>query len=445
MSILQFLRIFWARRMIVIIAMVTSFVGSYVVTLLVSPRYEANARVMMDLVRPDPITGESVGRAANLYFSSQIELVKDYSVTGQVVDAFGWLSDPGRIQAYQSRPASDTREFRRWLAQQVSDDTRVDMNGPVMEITYKSGSPVGARLGAETLRTAFLEQSILARRAEAAKNAKFYAQQAEEARARAEAAETAKASYEKESGIILDGRQTDMDSERLAALAAQAAAGPGAQVAQSASAAALELAQVDAKIAEVGTRLGPNHPEMQELKARRAALAKLASEEQSANSFAARGMNTMSALNSALAAQKARVLSQRDKVERLRQLQADVDLRQDQYRTAAARSAQFSMEAQAVDNGMTPLGVVVTPKDPVFPNKKLMVGGAVALGTALGLAVSLLLELLNRRVRGVEDLHLSSDIPCICVVEQPRTTGPRVSWGRIRAAWSPPKLEPAVR
>lgn len=444
MSILQFLRIFWARRMIVLVAMVTSFVGAYVVTLLVAPRYEATARVMLNLIRPDPITGETIGRSAGAYFESQIELVKDYSVAARVVDEFGWLSDPDRINAYQSRPASDTREFRRWLAQQVTDSTQAGVNGTVLEITYRASSPIAARVGAETLRTAFLEQSVLARRAEAAKNAQFYATQAEGARKLAETAEMAKAAYERESGIIMDGRQSDMDSERLAALASQAAAGPSMVAPSAASSASMELAQIDAKIAEMGSRLGPNHPDMQDLRARRVAMAKLASQEQSASQFAARGMNSMAALNQALSAQKARVLSQRDKVERLRQLQGEVDLRRDQYKSAASRSAQYSLEAAAVDNGMTPLGVVVTPQNPVFPNKKLMVGGAVALGSALGLAVSLLLELLNRRVRGVEDLHLSSEIPCVCVVEEPRAKGSRFRWRQIRSAWMPTKLGTAT-
>ena len=49
-----------------------------------------------------------------------------------------------------------------------------------------------------------------------------------------------------------------------------------------------------------------------------------------------------------------------------------------------------------------------------------MVGGALGLGVAMGLALSLLLELLNRRVRGVEDLNLTSEIHCLGVIEQPR-------------------------
>src|SRR5688572_17211650 len=106
MSIIQFLRIFWARRFIVLVTMVASFLGAYVVTLLVQPRYEATSRVMLDVMRPDPITGNVIGRSEGRYFDAQVELVRDYSVTGPVVDALGFLSDPVRIAQYQARPAA---------------------------------------------------------------------------------------------------------------------------------------------------------------------------------------------------------------------------------------------------------------------------------------------------------------------------------------------------
>jgi uncharacterized protein involved in exopolysaccharide biosynthesis len=186
------------------------------------------------------------------------------------------------------------------------------------------------------------------------------------------------------------------------------------------SGAALQLAQIDAEIASASRRLGPNHPQMQELQIRREGVAAVAAQEQSAMRAANSGASTAAIINRELQTQKARVIAQRDKVERLRQLQSEVELRREQYKSAAARAAQFNVEASVSENGLRPLGIVVTPSSPAFPNRTLMVGGAIVLGAALGLAMSLLLELLNRRVRGMEDLNLSSDIHCIGVVEQPR-------------------------
>ena len=426
MNILQFLRIFWARRAIVLIAMIASFIGAYVVLLIVAQLYEATSRVMLNsIVRPDPITGEIMNtKSSGAYFDAQLELLKDYGVTGRVVDQSGWLSDPGQIAAYARRPASDTRDFRRWLSEQVVNDEKGNFSGTVLEITYKASTPGMAKIGAEVLRQAYLDQSLAARREEAAKNGAFYSKQADAARQLADAAELTKAAYEKSSGIIMQGRESDLDSERLASLAGQSMAGTTISIPPpAASGASLQLAQIDAMLGEASKRLGPNHPEMQELKLRRSLIANVAAKEAAQAEAVSSGASGAAALSKALQAQKERVIGQRDKVERLRQLQAEVDLRRDQYRSAAARAGQYSLEAAVTDVGLTPVGVVVTPNKPAFPNKPLILGGAIGMGFALGLALALLLELLNRRVRSAEDLRLSSDIHCIGIVEEPVAPG----------------------
>jgi uncharacterized protein involved in exopolysaccharide biosynthesis len=442
MNILQFLRIFWARRATILIAAVATVLGAYVVVLIVPPRYEATARVMMNFTRPDPVTGQMLSeKTSGPFIGAQIELLKDYRVTGHVVDALGWLSDPGRIAAYNNRPKSDTRDFRRWLAQAVADSTDVKMAGTALEITFRSPVPLAARVGAETLRQALMDESVAARREQASKDAAWYTQQAEEARKLADNAEMTKAAYEKESGIIMEGRDSDLDSERLAALAGQAAVPTFSMAQPGVSPAALQLAQIDSTLAELSKKLGPNHPEMQELRNRRALVAKVAEQEAAQAKAVASGTSGAAAISRVLQEQKARVIGQRDKVERLRQLQAEVELRRDQYRTAAARAAQFSMESATSNVGLTPIGIVVTPTKPSFPNKPLIVGGAVGLGAALGIALALLLELLNRRVRGVEDLNLSSEIHCLGVIEQPNAAGSVAFLRRFRQALASKRVE----
>ena len=421
MNILQFLRIFWARRGVVLTALIASFIGAYIVLLIVQPRYEATSRVQVNMTRPDLVTGEFMSaKGAGAYFDAQIELIRDYRVTGRLVDVSGWLSDPGKIEQYARRSPADTRDFRRWLAESVNDSVKTSVAGSVVEITYRAPTAAMARLGAETMRSAYLDASLALRRDEAGSGAVWYNEQAEAARKLANTAEITKAAYEKESGIIMQGRESDLDSERLAALAGQSSITPmmSAPVAAAGSA-SLQLATIDAQLAEATKRLGPNHPEMLELKARRGLVAQVAAQEQSAARAAASGETGAAVIARALQQQKARVIGQRDKVERLRQLQAEVDLRRDQYRSTAAKAAQFSLEAGVIDIGLKPLGLVVTPAKPAFPNKPLILAGAIGLGSAIGLALALLLELLNRRVRGVEDLHLSSEIHCVGVVEQP--------------------------
>ena len=422
MSIIQFLRILWARRFLVFVSLIACVLGAFIVVTLVQPRYEATARVNMDILKQDPLSGGAIDtRNAGVYFDAQQELVKDYSVAGPVVDKLGWLSDPGRIRAYQGRPATDTRDFRRWLAQQVSDATSTAItSSTVLEITFKSSNPVEAKVGAEALREAFMNASLATKQRDASKLAAWYNGQAEGLRKLAEEAETRKAAYEKETGIVMQSNETDMDSGRLAALAGQLAIPSQTTAVAASSGARLQLAQIDAQIAQVAKNLGPNHPEMQNLRAQRALVAQVVSQEDAAARQASSGVSGAAALSRVLAEEKSRVISQRDKVERLRQLQSEVDLRRDGYKKTAARGAELMLQAALTDSGLTPMGIVLAPTKPTFPNKPLMLGGAAGLGIGLGLGLSLLLELLNRRVRGVEDLNLSKEVLCIGVIRTPR-------------------------
>ena len=421
MSIVQFFRILWSRSLIVVIAVVASVLGAFIVTVIAQPRYEATSRVMMGLLKPDNVTGQAMNpKAVGAYVATQKELILDYDIAGQAAEELGWLSDPRKIREYQARPATDTRDFRRWLSQKVADRTTVDLAaGQILEISFSSGNPVEAKVAADALRKAYLDFSLNSRRQEATKNAAWWAKQAEVSRAAAEKAEVALAAAERETGIVMDGKM-DMDTQRLRALAGQAAVVPAGAREGTTSGASLQLAQIDAQISQLSQTLGPNHPQMQELKARRATTAALVAHEQELARSSASGADSRAIIEGALAAQKSRVISQRDKVERLRQLSSEVELRRQQYQTTAQRAGQLSIEASVAETNMTPLGVVITPTKPTFPNKPLILGGALALGFGLGLCLAFLIELLNRRVRGVEDLEGSLDVPCLAVVNSGR-------------------------
>ncbi len=446
MSIIQFLRILWARRLVIAACAIFTFIGGFVVTLVVAPRYEATSRVMLNILKPDVVTGENSNlRNLGAYIETQGELLKDYRVTAPVVDQLGWLSDPRKIAEYQARPASDTRDFRRWLSQQVSDRTNAKLvSGTIFEIIFSSSSPEEAKVGAEVLRQSYMDYSLAARRQDAAKSAQWYSVQAEAARELAEQAQLAKAKYERENGIVMQGEQAgtqvDVDSARLAALVGQAAAAPAAAMSAPlamSSTASLQLAQIDAAIAQNADKLGPNHPQMRQLRAQRSLVAGVVAQEAAAAKAGPSNTATIEAVSRALQDQKARVIGQRDKIEHLRQLQSEVDLRREQYKKTAERAAELTLEAGVADPGTSAIGVVVTPVAPAFPNKRLIILGSAGLGLGMGLVLAILVELLNRRVRGVEDLAGDDDLVCLAVVN---SAAPK---RRAPAAFARRKVQPA--
>jgi polysaccharide biosynthesis transport protein len=414
--------------MMVIAATASCLVGALLLTLILPARYESHARVLLGLLKPDPVTGLVIsGGTAGAYVATQTEMITDFSVAGQVVDQLGWSSDPNLINQYQSRSGTDHRDFRHWAAQRVIDGTKAKLveGSNILEIAFTAPNPAGAKAVAEVLQKAYLTTSVNLRRDDATRNADWFEAQAEKDRQALNAAEDTRTAYERANGVVMQDDKLDVESARLQTLVQQGVATmPVIAGAEQASPSTMELAQIDAQIAQQSKILGPNHPDLQALKERRAATAALAAKDQAAQrraTGAAAGATSAgaSALSRAVEAQKSLVIAQRDKQEKLKQLQTEVDLRRDQYNKTAAHAAELRQEATAVDTGLTVLGPATTPKSPSFPNYLLILPGSIALGLAVGVLVALLAELLGRRVRSIEDAESVADIHVIAVIPSP--------------------------
>jgi len=408
MSLSQFWRILWARKWLIVITTLFCLAGGVVAISIVPPRWKAESHVYLNLLKPDPVTGEVLGLAARAYVATQIKLISDYGVAGPAVDKLGWLSDPDLIQQYQRRPQTDTRDFRRWLAQRIMDGTRADLldGSNILDITYTGQNQEGAKAIVSAVTQAYLDTTLAYRRSEANKNADWFGMQSEKAKQSLLAAQAAVATYERENGIVMRDEKTDIDSARLAALASQNDTGALGGV----SGLDAQIADADSAIKQASETLGPNHPQLQALRAKRAMLMGLAAQSGSSSEAAGAGMSAR------VAAAKAAVIGNRDKLARLTVLQSEVDIRKDQYDKTLAREADFRQQAAVVDPGVNALGTAFVPDQPSFPNRPLIIGGSLGLGLVFGLLIALLVELLDRKVRSPEDLIAALGLPVLAVL-----------------------------
>lgn len=427
MTIVQFLRILWAQRWVIAIATVFCAIGGIVAIIILPPRWDAKARVMLDTIKPDPVTGVVIGENARAYAATQMTLISDNSVAAKVADQVGWLSDPSLIRAYNGRTKTDVRDFRRWLAAIVIAHTKAQLveGSNIIEVTYSASDPNAAKRIADALVRSYVDASVAFQRTEAEHNAEWFDTQALTAKAALDTAAAAVADYQHQTGIVLQDDKIDVDSARLRALANQGSGPTVLAPMSSASPAAAELAQVDAALSEASRTLGPNHPQLLALRAKRAALAAQVVQDQSGARIAASAAaSSTGAVDRAMASAKARVLGESDQLEKLRQLQQVVELQRSQYEKTAAKAAELHQEAVIGDTGVTILGPAITTEKPSFPNKSLVLAGAVGLGLGAGVMVGLLIELFNRRVRGVEDLQ-TFDAPVLAAVPRSRGRQPR--------------------
>ena len=427
MSISQFLIIFWARRILIVSATVSCLVGALIVCAILPPRWDSAARVMLDYIKPDPVTGEMItGRATQAYVDTQIQLVTDYTVAGRVAEQAGWLSDPELLSEYNGRSKADARDYRRWLADIVIAHTKVKLveGSNILEITYTDTTAERAKRFAESLRQAYLDDSLEVKQLDARKNAAWYANESSKAKQALDDAVAVETAFERANGVVMQDNKTDADSARLQALSTQSAplVAPTAP-ASFTSPISRDLAAVDSEIALNEKTLGPNNPEMQALRAKRAALAVLVAKDNAAaqNATGRAASGGLGALNQAVEAQKAKVIGQSEKMGKLAELHQDVELRRTGYEQASAKTAQYRQEEASDDVNITALGTAATPTSPAFPNYWLIVPGSIVLGLAFSLMVSLLMELLGRRVRSPDDLDMVDDVPLVCVVPGPES------------------------
>ncbi len=435
MGLIQLINILIARRWIILIALLVCVTVALGFAKTLPERYEARARLLLDVVKPDPVTGTLMGgQAARTYIRTQLELIQDYRIAGDVAEKLGWLENPDVIASWQSETGG-AGEMRRWAAQRIINGTSANMieGSNILEIVYQGPNPGVAKALVAKIREAYIDASLRFKTESAARSADWYREQTDRANVALTSAETAKSRFEQENGIVMGPSNSEAEAAKLAGLQSALIGARNGQPSQQFEATKLttnspvvdqlkmQAAAIDDQIAQAGERLGLQHPTYKALLARRALLnTQLSYEQSSARSSAAAqtgaSAQAIAQLQAEYDAQKAKVLGMKDRLDRLSQLDREVEQRRDQYNKAVARTADLRLQANMSDSGLVVLGDAFATTKPTFPNIPLIGSLAAAFGLGIGVLLALLTELFARRVRGMEDLAFASKVPVVAVI-----------------------------
>jgi polysaccharide biosynthesis transport protein len=439
-------RILWARWLIIAIVTLGALAGGGIVVATADRQYDATARVMLNIYKPDPITGFRLGRREiNPYLESQLNFIRDIQVVAPAVEAVGWLDDPDILAMYNERPARDQRPLIVWLAQSVAAalDTSLVEGSNIIEIRYRGSSPELAALVAGAVRDAYIAGSIDTRRRSAEADAASQAERAERLRRELVALQVRKYAMEQQTGVLLNARGADLDSERLLALARPPARGGlGSLVMAKPATLRGQLDEIDIELAQAGRVLGPNHPRLLELRSMRNQLAvRAAAEEREAGGVGAIVAATERSSAAAFNSQRERVLSQRQNALRLRLVQDQINLKVGALDDSLKRVASYRTLTTATESGLTSIGDVKEVPGVAYPNAYLILGGTGGVGLVAGIMTALLVEMFNLRVRTLAGLRTAAPTPVLAVMpairDQPVKT-------RRRRAKRSGKLKPAT-
>jgi uncharacterized protein involved in exopolysaccharide biosynthesis len=424
--------VLWGRRVVVVATTLSCLAGGLTVQLTSVPRYEASARVILDYVKPDPVTGARVPtKMLQAYLSSQLGFIRDYQVAIPAVESLGMLDNPDLIDAYNTIPG-EKPEFPMWVAQRIMGALNAVPveDSSIIEIRYRAPEPQAARVVVEAVRQAYVDGTVATRSASSQASADALMARAEKITAELKVVQDEQTAYEKQTGVVLqDGKKRDLESARLRQMLRNDDRGYVSQ--PYFTPAMVRLAEAEADLAEAKRVLGPNHPALRAYQAQRDVLQKKVDQVGSSD----RQMAEMVAARDRLAdqmteAQKQKVLSQRVDVMRLRLLQDEIDGYTQQINSLIQGSVEARAMAMAKETSITPIGPANVKPKPVFPNPSLILGGSGVLGLVLGVLLAGLTELMARRVRNTTDLESAAGAPLFGQV--PLAKRSKGETGRIR-------------
>lgn len=425
---------------------VACFVLAMGVARILPPRYVAHARVMLDVLKPDPVTGQAI--ASNFvrgYSNTQVQIIQDYRVAGDVVDKLGWLSNPDVIAQWQNDTGGQG-DMRRWAAQKIIDATNANLveGSSILQIDYSGPNPAVAKAVVNLLREAYIDNSLRMQTDSAGRTAVWYREQADKAQTALKAAELTKSRFEQEHGLVAGPQGQEAETSKMQALQnalMQARAGAtGTEFAgerqalggQSVEQLRIQSAAIDDQLQQASERLGTEHPTYKALLARRTLMkSQLARAEADAKrvgaSTSAFAQRNIAELEAQFEAQKKKVLAMREVIDQWSGYARDVDLKREAYQKAAQRAGELKLESDVSETGLVVLGDAFTDPSPAFPKYPLIAAVSLAFGLLFGIALAVFLELMARRVRGAEDLAFATKSPVLAIVSE-RQRSARVEW-----------------
>jgi polysaccharide biosynthesis transport protein len=383
------------------------------------------------------------------YMQTQMDIIMSDKVARKVVDMLKLAENPVFREDYESA-ATQQGTIEDWLVESLQEYLKVDTSqSSVIHISFSSRSPVFSAQVANAFAHAYIDTMLGLRVNPTREAATWFDDQLRTLRTNLTAAQTRLTEYQKRHGIASGEERSDIESTRLEQLSTQLAraqdltfeweakrqqarrfldtdtlpdslpevlADPFIQRLKT------DLAAGEARLHELGAQYGPNYPLYQQRQDdNRALREKLHAEMKkvvaSIESSARQSRQREEDLRKEMEAQRSRLLDMRGSRNDLVALQRDVTSAQTAYDTALQRSTASQVDSRANQTNVSVLNEAVAPRKPTRPKMALNIALSIVVGTMLGLAMVVLMEMFDRRIRSRNDLDFAEyNVPLLAVL-----------------------------
>ncbi|MDQ1919495.1 chain length determinant protein EpsF [Massilia pseudoviolaceinigra] len=446
MNLSQFLLILYARKYIILATLLVTVTLTLMVSLSMPKTYQATASVLLNYKGVDPLTGMAMpSQLLPGYMATQIDIISSKNVAGRVVDQLKMAENPTVVDQFK-KATGGNGTVRDWLAGLLLHklDVVPSRESSVVEINFKGADPQFVAAVANAFAEEYQKLSIELKVEPMKKAAAYFNEQTKMLRGNVEAAQSRLSKYQQDNGIVSVDNRLDVESNRLNDLSAQLVSAQGQAMeansrqgmaqgsrgADSPDVAAnplvqnlkVQLAGAESRLAEVGQRLGQNHPQYLSVKAEVDKInANLSTQLRAASnnvgSNAAILQQREASVRAALAAQKAKVLELNRSRDELGVLVKDVESAQRAFDATSQRFSQTRIEGASEQSDIAVLNPATAPLGANGPRVMLNTMLSAFLGVMLGLGFALLTEMIDRRVRSETDMAEVLQMPVLGVID----------------------------
>jgi len=453
MNFSQFILILLARKRIILLTLIVTVTTVTVISLLTPKTYIGTASVLVDFKGSDPITG-MVLQAQLLpgYMSTQMDIISSHNVALKVVDKLNLTEMP--LFAEQLKESSNgidnirDRLADKLLLQYL--EVKLSRDSGLINVSTSGPNPQFAAELANAFVWAYIQTNLELSVQPARQQSAWFDEQIKSLRAHVEELQKKLSDHQQETGLIsLDGR-LDMEINRLTEISSQLVAAQTQtydsvtrqrQISGARAKGKLgelpeilnnnfiqnlkaELARATGKLAEVSKRVGKNHPQYQSAQTEVQNLRqKIAAETQtvrgSMENAAIQAQQREEELKKALAEQKVRVMALKQQRDRDDLLTQDLTSARAALDSTTLRANQIRLESQRNLTDIMVLNPAVPPIKHAKPKLLINVALAIFMGTLLGMGLGFIAEMLDRRIRSVNDVNEGLALPVLAVLTAP--------------------------
>ncbi len=432
MNYSRFILIVLARRKIILLTLLLTILTTLIVSLMLPKSYKSTATLLLTYnhKEADPVTGVMLPAPLIAgYMATQLDIIRSSKTALMVIDQLNL--DQSEIIKGQYEESESNKDLPNWLADILLRNLEIDTSrdSSVIRINFKSADPNFAALVANAFANAYQELSIRITVEPSQKAASYFTIQLNTLREKLVATQKKLSAYQHEKGIVDVDFRLDVETRKLNDLASKLVTAqaeligvdPGSNENQSVAHNSminnlkLSLTQAESKFSEISQKLGRNHPSYSGAKAEVDMLRSELNKHIKVTTHNA--VNQEAEIRAALEQQKAKVLNLNRARDELLLLSREVEGAQQAYNNAMQRLNQTTLEGQSNLSSVSIVDTAKTPDNPDSPKILLNMILSVFLGTLLGLASGLLVEMVDQRVRSADDLINIFQSPVLGVVK----------------------------